>query len=170
MAAASKKSNKILSNDRLLFFSDRGCASKDGFQLHGNYIDSGSGHADDARALLYVDFDGFKRSVLNPGLGSVSFEFEMQCEGPCSLGLHQVYSIIYKNAHLSWRSFNPDCPCYRGVEWSAGGGQGYFRDPRLASLVYRDSRPRDENLVRDQSRAPRSSETIRKFVSTVDST
>ncbi|XP_028408031.1 UPF0577 protein KIAA1324-like [Dendronephthya gigantea] len=71
---------------------DRGCASQDGFQLRGTSIDSGYGHADDARVLLFLGTDGFKRSHLYPGLGTVTFEFEMQCAGPCYLSFYQLHS------------------------------------------------------------------------------
>lgn len=68
----------------------RGCASDKGFQLHGNYIDSGSGHADDARVFLALETEGFKKSNLSPGLGKVFFEFEMECGGPCNLRFGQI--------------------------------------------------------------------------------
>jgi hypothetical protein len=71
-------------------FLERGCASDEGFQLRGNSLDSGYGHADDARLLLFLGTDGFKTSNLAPGLGTVTFEFEMKCEGPCHMSFYQV--------------------------------------------------------------------------------
>ena len=72
------------------FFSERGCATEEGFHLRGNSIDSGYGHADDAKVLLFLGTDGFKTSNLYPKLGTVTFEFEVQCEGPCHLSFYQV--------------------------------------------------------------------------------
>ncbi|CAB4024391.1 Hypothetical predicted protein, partial [Paramuricea clavata] len=58
----------------------------------GNSIDSGYGHADDAKMLLFFGTDGFKTSSLDPGLGTVTFEFEIKCEGPCYLTFYQLHS------------------------------------------------------------------------------
>ena len=85
---------KIFQLMLILSLSARGCASDEGFQLRGSSIDSGDGHADDARILLFLGTAGFKRSNLSPGLGTITFEFEMQCEGPCMLKFYQV-SIEY---------------------------------------------------------------------------
>lgn len=74
----------------MFFALERGCASDKGFQHYGSYIDSGSGHADDASMLLYLKTGAFKMSRLNPGIGSITFEFETECEGPCTLKFSQV--------------------------------------------------------------------------------
>ncbi|XP_046839798.1 endosome/lysosome-associated apoptosis and autophagy regulator family member 2-like [Xenia sp. Carnegie-2017] len=76
---------------------DRGCAS--GFELRGNMIDSGYGHADDVQMLLFLGTDGFKTSSLSPGLGVISFEFKLICKGPCSLTFHQLQASKKKDEH-----------------------------------------------------------------------
>ena len=75
---------------RTAVFSERGCATDEGFQMRGNSLSSGYGHADEARLLLFLGTDGFKTSKLDPTLGTVTFEFEINCEGPCHLSFYQV--------------------------------------------------------------------------------
>ena len=75
------------------FVLERGCASDGGFQLHGTYIDSGSGHADDARLLLFLKTDGFRTGTLSSGHGTITFEFEVDCAGSCYLKFNQVTTV-----------------------------------------------------------------------------
>ncbi|XP_071960106.1 endosome/lysosome-associated apoptosis and autophagy regulator family member 2-like isoform X2 [Antedon mediterranea] len=67
-----------------------GCATDDGWALSGNHIHSGQGHSDDVYLVLSVSTAGFrsKEGYFNGGaieVGTVKFEFELQCVGDCLL-------------------------------------------------------------------------------------
>lgn len=69
--------------------SDRGCTTTQGWQPHGTFIDSGINHADGVYLVLRLDVGGFGHlqhmAGGREGFGTVSFVFEMECEGKCLL-------------------------------------------------------------------------------------
>lgn len=74
---------------------DRGCTSKQGWQPHGNYLDSGNNQADDVYMSLKLPVKGFGSSegIANPRQGQygvVEFVFEMICEGECTFKFKEV--------------------------------------------------------------------------------
>lgn len=91
--------------------SDRGCTSKQGWQPHGIYLDSGINQADDVYMTLQLHVKGFgSPEGLNPPkpgqYGLVTFVFEMICDGDCSFKFKE--RPIYKGATLieTWTGAN----------------------------------------------------------------
>lgn len=75
--------------------SDRGCTSKQGWQPHGNYLDSGINQAEDVYMTLRLPVKGFgSPEGLNPPkpgqYGEVAFVFEMICDGDCTFKFKEV--------------------------------------------------------------------------------
>lgn len=77
-----------------------GCSTPAGWQLRGHYIDSGFGHSDDVNLDLEVETAGFAGnrglvSRIATEVGSVTIDFEMDCEGSCEFTMFEVSLIIH---------------------------------------------------------------------------
>ena len=128
----------MLHCEQIALFSERGCATEKGFRLHGNSIDSGYGHADDAKVLLFLGTDGFKTSNLYPKLGTVTFEFEVQCEGPCHLSFYQVRFDDRQSKERTRdpsSSANRDLEMYRGNTTTTINGKINLKAFRFLSII-----------------------------------
>ncbi|XP_046841225.1 endosome/lysosome-associated apoptosis and autophagy regulator family member 2-like [Xenia sp. Carnegie-2017] len=71
-----------------------GCSTPAGWQLRGHYIDSGFGHSDDVSLDLEVKTAGFAGdrglvSRIATEVGSVTIDFEMDCEGSCEFTMFE---------------------------------------------------------------------------------
>ncbi|KAK3864258.1 hypothetical protein Pcinc_028364 [Petrolisthes cinctipes] len=67
---------------------DMGCSTMDGWQVGGDHIHSGRGHADDAYLVLSLKVGGFRgREGFVSGrpmeVGRISFTFELSCASDC---------------------------------------------------------------------------------------
>ncbi|XP_042213922.1 endosome/lysosome-associated apoptosis and autophagy regulator family member 2-like isoform X1 [Homarus americanus] len=65
-----------------------GCSKSDGWQVGGEYIHSGRGHADDAYLVLSLKVGGFRGregfvSGMPMEVGRISFTFELKCASDC---------------------------------------------------------------------------------------
>lgn len=95
--------------------SDRGCTTKQGWQPHGTFIDSGINHADGVYLVLRLEAGGFGHQQHFDGgvegFGTVSFTFEMDCIGKCLLkfkedswsGLKVIEQWTGKNSKNKYR-------------------------------------------------------------------
>ena len=96
-----------------LYSPDRGCTSKQGWQPHGNYIDSGNNQADNVYMTLRLPVKGFGSpeglKKPTPGqYGAVEFVFEMICEGECTFKFKEVMTesiALVKLLNLMQTSF-----------------------------------------------------------------
>lgn len=87
-------------NFDFLVLIETGCATPEGWQLAGESIDSGIGHADDVYLVLSLELGGLTqdytsfRSSEGRGktteIGRVSFVFELQCSADCALYFFKV--------------------------------------------------------------------------------
>ncbi|EDO48834.1 predicted protein [Nematostella vectensis] len=84
--------------------SERGCASRQGWQLYGEHITSGMNHADDVYLVLHLETKGFGAPTGKMGqYGLISIVFEMDCQGDCLFKFKQA--VGYKSVQLieSWK-------------------------------------------------------------------
>jgi len=76
---------------------DSGCNQSPPWQLSGNHVRSGKGHADWVYLVLTLTVEGFRGigGMINGQLlevGTLQFSFEMTCKQDCELLLMQVLS------------------------------------------------------------------------------
>ena len=85
-----------MNNGSLTFISiDSGCSKAPSWQLAGNSVTSGKGHAEWVYLVLTLTVNGFRgRGGIVNGepleVGRLSFSFEMKCLHDCELLLMQV--------------------------------------------------------------------------------
>lgn len=74
-----------------MFFKDRGCTNRQGWQPHGHFISSGINHGDDVYLVLTLKTKGFGAPQSKRGIfGEISFTFELECHGDCVFRFKQV--------------------------------------------------------------------------------
>ncbi|CAL4108298.1 unnamed protein product [Meganyctiphanes norvegica] len=91
---------------------DTGCSSAEGWQLGGDHIHSGRGHADDAYLVLSLKVGGFRgREGFVSGrpmeVGKISFTFELSCTSDCEFVFMDASNKKGVNILQSWTGQQP---------------------------------------------------------------